>query len=440
MNRPNPSTADVLILDADHALCETLTRTLTHVGYRVVSVASTEKALLVMKQQRVRLILCERTFLEEIDFLAALRQLPLTVPFIVTSNEQGVDTVVEAVKNGAADFLAKPIDASLLQKLIGEYLPHHTEQEELVAIDPVTRQLRDLAKRVSLTDATVLVSGPSGVGKEVICRYIHQQSPRAGLPFIAVNCAAIPENMLEAMLFGYEKGAYTGAVNNHIGKFEQAQGGTLLLDEISEMDLALQAKLLRVLQERELERLGGRRVIKLDVRVLATTNRDLRDAVKRGEFREDLFYRLNVFPLHIPALAQRIQDILPLAQYFLDRHAPAASDLLSSGAQQKLLSHAWPGNVRELDNVIQRALILQSDRQIQPQDIYFEMPSVATAHSSVSEQERNLADRLRLEEQRQIEHAITQGGSKKEAAALLGISPRTLRYKMARLRAAEMGV
>lgn len=439
MNRPNPSTTDVLILDADCALRDTLTRALTHVGYSVMAVASAAEAIFAMKQHRIRLIVCERSFQEDTGFIAALRQLPLAVPFIVTSDKQCVDTVVDAVKNGAADFLAKPIDGSLLQKLVGEYLPKHTGRDELVAIDPLTQKLRNLAHRVSQTDATVLVSGPSGVGKEVICRYIHQHSPRAEQPFVAVNCAAIPENMLEAMLFGYEKGAYTGAVNNHIGKFEQAQGGTLLLDEISEMDLGLQAKLLRVLQERELERLGGRRIIRLDVRVLATTNRDLRETVRRGEFREDLFYRLNVFPLHIPALAQRTQDILPLAQHFLDQHAPAAGSLLSSAAQKKLMAHSWPGNVRELDNVIQRALILQSDRQIQAHDIYFEMPEATATEPSADDREQKLAERLRLEEQRQIQQAISQGGSKKEAAALLGISPRTLRYKMARLRAAEMG-
>ncbi len=440
MNRPNQSHADVLILDKDPALRDNLERVVLHAGYSAASAATARDAVTAVEHHAVRLIICERGFQDNADFMTALRQQALPVPVIVISEEQSVDTVVEAVKNGAADFLAKPVDSALLQKLITEYLPKLPIADQLVAHDPLTQQVRNLAQRVSHTDATVLVCGPSGVGKEVISRYIHCHSPRADHPFIAVNCAAIPENMLEAMLFGYEKGAYTGAVNNHIGKFEQAQGGTLLLDEISEMDLALQAKLLRVLQEKELERLGGRRTIRLDVRVLATTNRDLRDAVKRGEFREDLFYRLNVFPLHIPPLADRPRDILPLARHFLSQHSRTDSDTLSVKAQQKLLSHTWPGNVRELDNVVQRALILQSDRIIHDHDIYFEMPDVVLSTLAESDQEQKLSEHLRLEEKRQIQHAIVQGGSKKEAAAILGISPRTLRYKMARLREAEMGV
>lgn len=440
MNRASHNNTDVLILDADATIRDSLSRTVLHAGYMPASVASSSDALRLLDEHTVRLIICERGFQGDDQLMAVLRQLPMSVPLLVMSDEQSVDTVVEAVKNGAADFLAKPIDRELLHKLLKEYLPKQPQADELVAVDPASQQVRHLAHRVSQTDATVLVCGPSGVGKEVICRYIHSHSPRADQTFVAVNCAAIPENMLEAMLFGYEKGAYTGAVNNHIGKFEQAQGGTLLLDEISEMDLGLQAKLLRVLQERELERLGGRRTIRLDVRVLATTNRDLREAVQRGEFREDLFYRLNVFPLQVPALCDRPSDILPLARHFLRQHSRSENSLLAPRAEQKLLGHRWPGNVRELDNVIQRALILQTERQIQDHDIYFEMGEAMTSPRSSVTDEHNLAERLRLEEQRQIQHAIVQGGSKKEAAAILGISPRTLRYKMARLREAEMGV
>ena len=223
---------------------------------------------------------------------------------------------------------------------------------DLIVADQASIAVKELATRVARTDATVLISGQSGAGKEVYARFIHSQSRRAEAPFVALNCAAIPENMLEAMLFGYEKGAFTGAINSHTGKFEQAQGGTLLLDEISEMDLGLQSKLLRVLQERELERLGSRKTLKLDVRVIATSNRDVRCAVREGEFREDLFYRLNVFPLLVPSLAERRRDILPLAHHFLSRDSsvrdPAA--MLTDEAIQKLFAYAWPGNVRELDS------------------------------------------------------------------------------------------
>ena len=305
----------------------------------------------------------------------------------------------------------------------------------LIAEDRASRALKTLASRVAATDATVLICGESGVGKEVYARYIHQQSRRADGPFVALNCAAIPENMLEAMLFGYEKGAFTGAVNSHAGKFEQAQGGTLLLDEISEMDIGLQAKLLRVLQEKEIERLGSRRSIKLDVRVLATTNRDLRQAVNDGDFREDLFYRLNVFPLCLAPLRERRDDILPLAIHFLERDESVSdgASVLSSAAADKLLSYPWPGNVRELDNVIQRALILRVAPRIDDVDIQFEQ-GMQLFSAPVSAEAAPLEGFMRDQESQRIQAALRQGRSKKEAAELLGISPRTLRYKLARMR------
>ena len=305
----------------------------------------------------------------------------------------------------------------------------------LIAEDRASRALKTLASRVAATDATGLICGESGVGKEVYARYIHQQSRRADGPFVALNCAAIPENMLEAMLFGYEKGAFTGAVNSHAGKFEQAQGGTLLLDEISEMDICLQAKLLRVLQEKEIERLGSRRSIKLDVRVLATTNRDLRQAVNDGDFREDLFYRLNVFPLCLAPLRERRDDILPLAIHFLERDESVSdgASVLSSAAADKLLSYPWPGNVRELDNVIQRALILRVAPRIDDVDIQFEQ-GMQLFSAPVSAEAAPLEGFMRDQESQRIQAALRQGRSKKEAAELLGISPRTLRYKLARMR------
>ncbi|WP_373077175.1 sigma-54 interaction domain-containing protein [Zhongshania sp.] len=321
---------------------------------------------------------------------------------------------------------------------------------ELIVADSASKSLKAMAGRVALTDATVLISGQSGVGKEVYARYIHDHSKRSSGPFVALNCAAIPENMLEAMLFGYEKGAFTGAINSHAGKFEQAQGGTLLLDEISEMELGLQAKLLRVLQERELERLGSRKTLKLDVRVIATSNRDLREAVRASMFREDLFYRLNVFPLHIPTLAARRDDILPLVQSFLRRDSSiaCADSALTDDAIEKLMHYRWPGNVRELDNVIQRALILRQSNQITDQDIQFEaglsfineqvysadMPTRRADDSDAAGGSKVLDGFMRDQERRLISDALRQGRSKKEAAEILGISPRTLRYKLARLR------
>jgi two-component system response regulator FlrC len=328
------------------------------------------------------------------------------------------------------------------------------EPSDPVACDPSTVELLQLARRVATSDCTVLISGESGTGKEVVARYIHHHSPRRHAPFIAVNCAAIPEHMLEGMLFGWEKGAFTGAHAAHSGKFEQAQAGTLLLDEISEMPLALQAKLLRVLQEREVERLGGRALVTLDVRVLATTNRLLREEVAGGRFREDLYYRLNVIPLGLAPLRARRADVLPLAMRLLTSHSPAGGPIpaLSAEAGQLLLGYDWPGNVRELDNVMQRALVLCDGEVILPEHISFEQlgarplpvpPSTPVARAAhpgrapAATVPADLAGTLATTEYNVILDALASvGGRRDRVASRLGISPRTLRYKLARMRAA----
>jgi two-component system response regulator FlrC len=312
---------------------------------------------------------------------------------------------------------------------------------EPVAVDASSRLIVDLARRVAGSTCTVLIVGESGTGKEVLARLIHRASPRANRPFIAVNCAAIPENMLEAMLFGYERGSFTGATNSHVGKFEQAQGGTLLLDEITEMPLALQAKLLRVLQEREVERIGGSEPKLLDVRVIATTNRMLRAEVAAGRFREDLYYRLNVFPLAVNPLRERRDDILPLATHLLQVRVRPGSRIpaLSADAAHLLLTYSWPGNVRELDNLLQRALVLVEGSVIEPEHILFENQStrldaaggsVAALHQTMQRAERDVI----------LEALRAANGSRREVAEKLGISPRTLRYKLARIRGAGIDV
>ncbi|NRB38135.1 MAG: sigma-54-dependent Fis family transcriptional regulator [Pseudomonadales bacterium] len=352
--------------------------------------------------------------------------------------------------------LAKPYTAEGIRKLQASerFIAAEVLRDGVIAESTKTQELKKMAKRVAACDVSVMLMGPSGVGKEVFANYIHKQSKRCANAFIAINCAAIPENMLEAMLFGYEKGAYTGATNSHAGKFEQAQGGTLLLDEVTEMPLALQAKLLRVLQERELERLGGKKTIVLDVRVIATSNRDLQKEVNEGRFREDLFYRLNVFPLNIPSLSERQEDIVPLAEHFIQQHfngldAPS----LSFDAKNALKAYRFPGNIRELDNLIQRALVLVIGDVITVDDLHMPVAATVTAVvtpllSNVSnlvtlqekrQQQDNsahvLEDSLKEKEQQLIANALREGcGSKKRAAEYLGISPRTLRYKMARLR------
>jgi two-component system response regulator FlrC len=292
----------------------------------------------------------------------------------------------------------------------------------------------------------VLLSGESGTGKEVLARYVHRHSPRATGPFVAVNCAAIPESMLESLLFGWVRGAFTGALAAHPGKFGQAQGGTLLLDEISEMPLGLQAKLLRVLQEREVERLGARAPVVLDVRVIVTTNRRLREEVAAGRFREDLFYRLNVFPIELAPLRERRDDIVPLAMVLLARHCRPGTRIpaLAADAAQMLLTYPWPGNVRELDNLMQRALVLCNGPIIEPAHVLFEAAPAAAAAAAfrtpgplITSPPVDLAGGLATTERELIFDALRiEGGRRDAAAQRLGISPRTLRHKLARLRAA----
>ncbi|HWG75732.1 MAG TPA: sigma-54 dependent transcriptional regulator [Steroidobacteraceae bacterium] len=350
-------------------------------------------------------------------------------------------------------------------------------RQDPVACAEVSRRLMELARRVAGSECTVLITGESGTGKEVLARYIHRHSARAAATFVAVNCAAIPDNMLEALLFGWERGAFTGAHAAHAGKFEQAQGGTLLLDEVTEIPLALQAKLLRVLQEREVERLGARAATTLDVRVIATSNRRLREEVSAGRFREDLYYRLNVFPLAPVPLRQRREDVVPLAMRLLASHSRPGHRIpaLHADAAQRLLTYPWPGNVRELDNVMQRALVLCDGELIQQPHIVFE-PPCAEAGGSNSEVAHGgatapaggacrsaasanvltmaspaalvgpsgtngaLAESLALAEQRLIQQVLRAHPSRERAAAQLGISARTLRYKLARLRAAGIAL
>ena len=312
---------------------------------------------------------------------------------------------------------------------------------EPVAVDSSSHLTMALARRVAATDCSVLIVGESGTGTEVLARLIHRSSPRAKNNFVAVNCAAIPENMLEAMLFGYEKGSFTGAITAHAGKFEQAQGGTILLDEITEMPLALQAKLLRVLQEREVERLGGSTAVSLDVRVIATTNRLLRDEVAAGRFREDLYYRLNVFPLALTPLRERRDDILPLATHLLQQRARAGQRIpaLSADVAHLLLTYNWPGNVRELDNLLQRAVVLTEGTVIEAEHILFEKHTsrVGTPAdtSPLLQQTLQRAERDVILEALRAAH-----GSRREVAEKLGISARTLRYKLARIRNAGIDV
>ncbi|WP_345889346.1 sigma-54 dependent transcriptional regulator [Shewanella algae] len=438
------SEAKILLVEDDAALREALLDTLLLASYECVDVTSAEEAITALKGNRFDMVISDVQMegIGGMGLLDYLRQQHPQLPILLMTAYATIDNAVSAIKLGAVDYLAKPFAPQVLLNQVSRYLRPKVVSGGPVVADEKSLALLALAQRVAASEASVMISGPSGSGKEVLARYIHQHSQRPDGPFVAINCAAIPENMLEATLFGYEKGAFTGAYQACPGKFEQAHGGTLLLDEISEMELALQAKLLRVLQEREVERLGGRKTIKLDVRVLATSNRDLKDMVAKGEFREDLYYRINVFPLAWPALNQRPADIIPLAKHLLARHAENAAinpvPALSDAAVRRLLAHRWPGNVRELDNVIQRALIL-SQGQIEAGDIIIDLQDVALGDTTAPETPEALGDELKAQEHVIILETLAQcQGSRKLVAEKLGISARTLRYKMARMR--EMGI
>lgn len=440
MNDNNMNEKNILIVEDDDELREALCDTLELDGFSVVSASSGNAGLEALESHPIALVVSDIQMpkMDGIDMLVRIKASHPEMPVILMTAYGTIQKAVEAMRLGANHYLVKPFAASTIVETVKRFLPADLPSDGLVASDPCTVKTLELARRVAASEATVMLSGESGTGKEVFARFIHRHSARAEGPFVAINCAAIPENMLEAVLFGHEKGAFTGAVTARAGKFEQAQGGTLLLDEISEMDLALQAKLLRVLQEREIERLGGQNTIPLDVRVLATTNRDLRSHVDNGEFREDLFYRLNVFPLALPPLRERRGDIVPLAEHVLARHSTnGVLVALTDSAADRLRAHNWPGNVRELDNLIQRSLILLAGDTLDAADLCFEQ----APNSSEVEDTGVLRADLRTKEDRLIIDALSAGsGNRKAAAERLGISTRTLRYKIARLRDAGIPI
>lgn len=438
----------VLVVEDDPALREAVCDTLQLGGYAVAEAGDGRAALEMLGRDDIRLVVTDIR-MQHMDGHALLRHIKShqpDIPVLLMTAYGSIDGAVMAMREGAVDYLVKPFEPeALLDRVQRFVVAARVAEEEMVAADPVSLSLLQLARRVAGSDVTVMISGASGTGKEVVAHFIHRHSRRVHGPFVAINCAAIPENMLEATLFGYEKGAFTGAYQAAPGKFELAQGGTLLLDEISEMDLGLQAKLLRVLQEKEVERLGGRKPIALDVRVLATTNRDLTAEVSAGRFRGDLFYRLNVFPLHLPPLHERPGDILPLARRAVARAAKLAGRRvpeLSDDACARLLRHSWPGNVRELDNLMQRVMILQAGAVVAASDLHFE-PAPVSVPAPVPMQPAESQDHIEplgedLQSREQeiiIDTLRAVTGNRKAAAIRLGISPRTLRYKLARMRA-----
>jgi two-component system, response regulator FlrC len=433
----------ILLVEDDATLRGALAETLSLAHYDVHEAGDGRRALDILSSEDIAAVVSDYQMapMNGSELLAKLREMRPDLPFLLMTAYGTIQHAVKSIQQGATDYLVKPFDAPTLLSKLERVIPNSEPPRDMIAIDAASRRVKSFAERVAPTDSTVLITGESGTGKEVFARHIHRCSKRSDQPFVAVNCAAIPENMLESLLFGHEKGAFTGAHVARAGKFELAQHGTLLLDEISEIDLGLQAKLLRVLQEREVERVGARSPVKLDVRVLATTNRDLGDCVRHGKFREDLFYRLSVFPLHLPPLRNRVGDILPLARHFLRSVCKGARPVpsLTDEASEMLLRHAWPGNVRELGNLIERALILTDGNEIRPCDLQFEGHALELEddanHCPTATGASKLRSNLRSVEEQLVLDALEQcRGSRQDTARKLGISARTLRYKLAKLR------
>lgn len=354
----------------------------------------------------------------------------ICVPVVACGVAEDARAAVKAIKAGAKEYIPLPPDAELIGAVLSAF---SMQISPVVYKDPAMERALQLAKQIAPSTASVLITGESGTGKEVVAKFIHANSKRANAPFVAVNCAAIPENLLESELFGYEKGAFTGAVSRRIGKFEEADGGTLLLDEISEMDIRLQAKLLRVLQERQIDRIGGKKPIDVDVRILATSNRDMRQEVLNKTFREDLYFRLNVVNLALPALRDRKGDILPLAEYFVKKYSEL-NDLpvkpLAKKTRERLLAYDWRGNVRELENTMHRAVLMSAGTEID-EDAVLLMPPMEQASETAAGTDtlvgRTVADVEKDLIISTLKHTL---GNRTHAANILGISIRTLRNKL----------
>ena len=368
--------APILIVEDDHVLSEAIVETLKIHGYHGKTVYSEMEALSMLSRENFGMLISDVNLgvgNEGIDLLEKIKTFNPSMPVLIMTAYASIENAVKAMQSGAVDYLVKPFIPESLISLIQRYsLSMVQKSEQPIAESNCMKNILNMVERVATTPVTMLLTGASGTGKEVIAKYIHKCSDYNNGPFIAVNCAAIPENMLEALLFGYEKGAFTGAYNSSAGKFELAQNGTLLLDEISEMPLLLQAKILRVLQEKEVERLGAKKTISLNLRIIAATNKDLREEVKKKKFREDLFFKLNVFPIDIPPLNARKEDILPLASRILALQAEQFAckiPELTKEAEEHLLNRKWLGNVRELENVIQRAMLLKSGDKIDRREL-----------------------------------------------------------------------
>ena len=427
----------ILIVGTDSGALRNLTVCVEQYGHKVLIASSAKSAFKAAQKEPIGLILADLS--EQRSQVMALLQeaqhLPQQLPIVVTGEDPLLEDAVEVMKAGAQDFWVKPVASERLLKTIDwlearsakNHSPAGRKQSSIISQNRAMLQLKTMAKRVAASSATVFIQGESGTGKELFARYLHHNSERANRPFVTQNCAALPENLMESELFGFEKGAFTGAVKAKEGKFELAHGGTLFLDEITEIPLHLQSKLLRVLQESEVDRVGGKYPIPVDVRVIASTNLAIEETVQSGQFRKDLYYRLNVIPLKIPPLRERSDDIPLLCQHFMAQYNvlhKCSVERITPEALQVLQDYSWPGNVRELENVIQRAMLLSAERVITPDQLIFDQqledPAATVELMSIDEMEKKL-----------IHKALqTFNGNRTRAAEILGISVRTLRNKL----------
>jgi DNA-binding NtrC family response regulator len=412
-------------------------------GAKVAHVETCEAATYALRAGQGADLLMVDYELDIASLIAANEAERIRVPVVACGVAADPRRAAEAIRAGAKEFIPLPPDAELIAAVLAAV---SDDNRPMVARDPAMQAVIAMADQIAPSEASILITGESGVGKEVMARHVHAKSRRATRTFISVNCAAIPENLLESELFGHEKGAFTGAVARRIGKFEEASGGTLLLDEISEMDTRLQAKLLRALQEREIDRVGGGKPVKVDIRVIATSNRDLAQAVKDGTFREDLLYRLNVVNLRLPALRERPGDIVALAEFFAKKYAAAngvPERAISADARRRLVSHRWPGNVRELENAMHRAVLLSTGPEIEEFAIRLPdgapmpnaSPAAETARAaSIAAEAANrgfVGQTVAAVEQQLIIDTLSHClGNRTHAATILGISIRTLRNKL----------
>ncbi|MFZ0612261.1 MAG: sigma-54 dependent transcriptional regulator [Desulfobacterales bacterium] len=446
----------ILIVEDDPAVRDMLLRTLDCSGYAVDSAVDGREALDKFRNERFNLVVTDMRLprMSGLQLLSEIRQAAPQVPVIVITGYGSVQNAVEAMQGGASDYLLKPFSSEALRLAIGRAgivsAAGPTNRPErgspaagrrIVTRDPGFLNLLEVAANIAAASATVLIQGESGTGKELLARFIHERGGRADEPYVAVNCAALPDTLAESELFGHEKGAFTGAVACKIGKFEAAGRGTVVLDEISEMSPALQAKLLRVLQERQVERIGGNRPVAMQARVIAVCNIDLRTAVAAGKFRADLFYRVNVVPLKIPPLRERREDIQLLVQHFCETYGRLnnRAAAVSTAAMERLQGHSWPGNVRELENTVERAILMGTGAEIKPQDLILEGGGLAAepargaclrAGVTVRDMERKLI----------LTTLQSVNASRSQAAEMLGISIRTLRNKLKEYRAANTEV